>query len=127
MIMATQIFRRGDLYYADLSQFRGSEQGGTRPVLVFQNNLGNIHSPTLIVAPLTSKQNKKRNLPTHCDVLGVESLPNRSIVMLEQITTIDKGRIRRYIGEISAEDMRAVEVGVFVSLGLHIPYEVEGP
>ncbi|WP_409968010.1 type II toxin-antitoxin system PemK/MazF family toxin [Bengtsoniella intestinalis] len=122
-----QSYRRGELYYADLGHFRGSEQSGVRPVLVLQNNIGNIYCPTLIVAPLTSKYNKKRNQPTHCELHHVSGLSERSTVMLEQIATIDKHRVSRYIGEISPEDMRNVEEAIYVSLGLTIPYEVEAP
>lgn len=122
-----QTFRRGALYYADLGFFRGSEQGGIRPVLVIQNDIANIYGSTLTVAPLTSKYKKKRNLPTHCVLCHVEGLSERSVVMLEQIVTIDKMRIRRYIGRVSLGDMRNVDEAIHVSLGLDIPYEVDAP
>ena len=120
-------FCRGELYYADLGYFRGSEQGGVRPVLIIQNDVGNIYCPTLTVAPLTSKYNKKRNQPTHCELHDVDGLPERSMVMLEQITTIDKNRVTRYIGRVSVEDMRLVDEAIVISLGIEIPYEVEAP
>ena len=93
------VYRRGDIYIANLNPFRGSEQGGTRPVLVLQNNDGNYYCPTLIVAPLSSKL-KKPNLPTHFLLKKGRGLMTDSIVELEQIKTIDKCRIQRYIGKI---------------------------
>ena len=86
------VYRRGDIYLANLNPFKGSEQGGTRPVLVLQNNDGNFFCPTLIVAPITTKL-KKLNLPTHCYFEEVRGLPEPSMVSLEQIKTIDKCRI----------------------------------
>ena len=86
------IYRRGDIYLANLNPFKGSEQGGTRPVLVLQNNDGNYYCPTLIVAPITTKL-KKLNMPTHCYFEKVRGLAEPSMVSLEQIKTIDKCRI----------------------------------
>ena len=93
------VYRRGDIYIANLNPFRGSEQGGTRPVLVLQNNDGNFYCPTLIIAPLSSKL-KKPNLPTHYLLKKGRGLFTDSIVELEQIKTIDKSRVQRYIGKI---------------------------
>ena len=87
------IYKRGDLYYANLNPYFGSEQGGTRPVLVLQNNVGNFFCPTLIVAPLTSKWIKKKELPTHYALESVPELGLKSVVLLEQIKTIDKRRV----------------------------------
>ena len=109
--------KRGDIYYADLSPVVGCEQGGTRPVLIVQNNVGNYHSPTVIVAILTSKTKKK--LPTHISVdSGEGNLSVSSTVLLEQLRTIDKDRLQRYIGSVSDEKMNEVDQAMLVSLGL---------
>jgi len=108
---------RGDLYYADLNPVIGSEQGGIRPVLIIQNDVGNKHSPTVIVAAITSKEGKSI-LPTHA-ILGAESgLDRDSIVLLEQIRTIDKRRLREYVGALGAGDMSAVDKALAISVGL---------
>lgn len=120
------VYRRGDIYIANLNPFRGSEQGGTRPVLVLQNNDGNYYCPTLIVAPLSSKL-KKPNLPTHFLLKKGRGLMTDSIVELEQIKTIDKCRIQRYIGKIAPEQMSGVEEAIQKSLGMYIPECVEAP
>ena len=118
------VFKRGDLYYANLNPYFGSEQGGTRPVLVLQNNMGNFFCPTLIVAPLTSKWIKKK---VHYTLESVQELGQKSVVLLEQIKTIDKRRILSYIGKVSREEMRAVDEALQVSLDIHIPEEMEAP
>ena len=120
------IYRRGDIYLANLNPFKGSEQGGTRPVLVLQNNDGNYYCPTLIVAPITTKL-KKLNLPTHCYFEAVRGLPEPSMVSLEQIKTIDKSRIQKYLGKITREQMTKVEEAIRESLGMEIPECVEAP
>lgn len=120
------IYRRGDLYMANLNPFKGSEQGGTRPVLVLQNNDGNYYCPTLIVAPLTTKI-KKQNQPTHYYLERVRGLSAPSIVELEQIKTIDKLRVQRYVGKLSPEQMSGVEDALRCSMGLEIPNSVEAP
>lgn len=120
------IYRRGDIYIANLNPFRGSEQGGTRPVLVLQNNDGNIYCPTLIVAPLSSKL-KKTDLPTHYLLQKSQGLVTDSIVELEQIRTIDKSRVQRYLGKITPEQMAGVEEAIQKSLGMFIPESVEAP
>ena len=120
------VYRRGDIYIANLNPFRGSEQGGTRPVLVLQNNDGNFYCPTLIVAPLSSKL-KKTNLPTHFLLKKGHGLYTDSIVELEQIKTIDKSRVQRYIGKITPEQMSGVEDAIRESLGMEIPECVEAP
>ena len=120
------VYRRGDIYIANLNPFKGSEQGGTRPVLVLQNNDGNYHCPTLIVAPLSSKL-KKQNLPTHYLLKKGNGLIADSIVELEQIRTIDKCRIKRYIGRITRTQMAGVEEAIQKSLGMEIPECVEAP
>lgn len=111
---------RGDVYYAELSGTKGSEQGGVRPVVVIQNDIGNKFSPTIIVAALTS-QLKKCKLPTHVDVSkDVEGLPKNSIVLLEQLRTIDKCRLKEKIYHMSPEEMEKVEHALLVSVGLAV-------
>ena len=120
------VYRRGDIYIANLNPFRGSEQGGTRPVLILQNNDGNYYCPTLIVAPLSSKL-KKTNLPTHFLLEKGRGLATDSIVELEQIKTIDKSRVKRYVGKITPEQMSGVEEAILKSLGMVISESVEAP
>ncbi len=110
--------RRGDIYYADLSPVVGSEQGGTRPVLIVQNDVGNRHSPTVIAAAITSQQDKAR-LPTHIRVNSVGSgLTRDSVVLLEQIRTIDKRRLREHMGHLDAPSMNRVDQALHISFGL---------
>ena len=111
------MIKRGQLYYADLSPVVGSEQGGIRPVLILQNDVGNKFSPTVIAAATTSKLNKAK-LPTHI-ALEKEKycLPKDSIVLLEQIRTIDKSRLLDYIGELPTDIMNKVNTALMVSLG----------
>jgi len=108
---------RGEMYYADLSPVVGSEQGGVRPVLIIQNNIGNNYSPTIIVAAITGKA--KFELPTHISLAGMPSLERDSIVLLEQIRTIDKRRLRNYIGTLDEVLMNEVNRALTVSIGLH--------
>ena len=109
--------KRGEIYYADLSPVVGSEQGGVRPVLVEQNDVGNRYSPTVIAAAITSKLDKAR-LPTHIAVPeGTCGLPQNSVVLLEQIRTIDKQRLKEKIGELPALMMARVNEALLVSLG----------
>ena len=110
--------KRGDLFYADLSPVIGSEQGGVRPVLVVQNDVGNKYSPTIIIAAITSQVNKAK-LPTHVDITSSSyGLPKNSVVLLEQIRTIDKKRLREKIGRFDADVMRRVEDALRVSFEL---------
>jgi mRNA interferase MazF len=110
--------KRGDLFYADLSPVVGSEQGGVRPVLIIQNDIGNKYSPTVIVAAITSQINKAK-LPTHIEISANEyGLNKDSVVLLEQIRTIDKKRLREKIGNLDEGIMIAVDNGLQVSLGL---------
>lgn len=113
-----RILKRGDIYFADLDsaeKIRGSEQSGRRPVLVIQNDIGNQHAPTTIVAILTSK--RKRRMPTHVRLHGFSGLRSRSTVCLEQIKTIDKSRLEEYRGNIGTETMKEIEKAIAVSLG----------
>ncbi|NLC03123.1 MAG: type II toxin-antitoxin system PemK/MazF family toxin [Tissierellia bacterium] len=110
--------RRGDVFYADLSPVIGSEQGGVRPVLVVQNDIGNKYSPTIIIAAITSQINKAK-LPTHVEITAPEyGLPKDSVVLLEQIRTIDKKRLREKIGRFNDEMMRSVDDALKISVGL---------
>ncbi len=114
--------RKGEIYFADLSPVVGSEQGGVRPVLVVQNDVGNKFSPTVIVAAVTSRRGKHR-LPTHVDIRAEgNGLSRDSIVLLEQLRTIDKQRLREYIGEVDSEVRDSVDEALGISLGI-IPVE----
>ena len=109
--------KRGEIYYADLSPVIGSEQGGIRPVLIIQNDVGNKYSPTVIAAAVTSKINKAK-LPTHIELNAVEyGLVKDSVVLLEQIRTIDKRRLKERIGELPDSTMNMVNDALLISLG----------
>ena len=121
------IYKRGDVYWADLNPFFGSEQGGTRPVLVLQNDAGNFFSPTLIVAPMSSQVDKRTDLPTHIVLEQVRGLEGPSLIMLEQLKTIDKRRVRSYAGKLTKEQMAEVEAALTGTLGIYITEAVEAP
>ena len=108
---------RGDIYYADLSPVIGSEQGGIRPVLVLQNNKGNKFSTTVIVAPISSKLTKNP-IPTHV-LIRCDSLDKKSVILLEQIRTIDKRRLKEKMGKLDDGLMNKVDSAIAVSFGLH--------
>ena len=108
--------KRGDIYFADLRPVVGSEQGGIRPVLIIQNDMGNKHAPTVIIAPVTSK-NKKSNLPTHVKLTS-HILERNSMVLLEQLKTVDKSRIDSYIGTLSDEEMKMIDKALRISLAI---------
>ena len=113
--------KRGDIFYADLSPVVGSEQGGTRPVLIVQNDTGNRHSPTVIAAAITS-QTGKTKLPTHIPLTGREvGLSRDSVVLLEQIRTIDKRRLREHMGHVDPQMMNQIDAAIAVSFGLQLP------
>ena len=112
--------KRGEIYYADLSPVVGSEQGGVRPVLIVQNDVGNRHSPTVIAAAITS-QRDKTHLPTHIEVQAAAcGLAKDSIVLLEQIRTIDKKRLKDKRGELDLSSMNKVNTALSISFGLEI-------
>jgi mRNA interferase MazF len=112
------IVKRGDIYYADLSPVVGSEQGGIRPVLIIQNDIGNKYSPTVIAAAITSQINKAK-MPTHIELAAKEyGLNKDSVILLEQIRTIDKRRLRERIGRIDDGLMESVNNALSVSFGL---------
>ena len=111
------MIKRGELYYADLSPVVGSEQGGIRPILIVQNDTGNKYSPTVIAAAVTSKLNKAK-LPTHIEINANEfGLEKNSVILLEQIRTLDKRRLFERIGELSPTTMKKVNVALLISLG----------
>ena len=112
--------KRGEIYYADLSPVVGSEQGGIRPVLIVQNDVGNRHSPTVIAAASTSQRDKSK-LPTHIEVSADKcGLAKDSIVLLEQIRTIDKKRLKDRMGELDLTSMNKVNTALSISFGLGI-------
>ena len=110
--------RRGDIYYAELNPVVGSEQGGTRPVLIISNNMGNRHSPTVIIAAITGKAQTKAKLPTHTAVNDFEGLDKDSVVLLEQIRTVDKKRLKQYMGTMPTETMARVDKALAISISL---------
>ncbi len=112
------VVKRGDIFYADLSPVVGSEQGGVRPILVIQNDIGNKFSPTVIVAAITSQINKAK-LPTHIEIMADDyGLSKDSVILLEQIRTVDKRRLRERLGRLDEESMAKVNEALTVSLGL---------
>ena len=121
------VYRRGDVYWVNLDPFFGSEQGGTRPVLVLQNDDGIFNSPTLIVAPMSSRIYKRTDLPAHVVLDQVEGLNGPSLVMLEQIKTIDKKRVKSYIGRFTRGQMDMFDDALSGTLGINIPETVEAP
>ena len=111
--------KRGDIFYADLSPVVGSEQGGVRPVLIVQNDTGNRHSPTVIAAAITSKTGKAR-LPTHIELAARQyGLPKNSVILLEQIRSLAKRRLRERTGRVDGSKMDQVDAAIAVSFGLH--------
>ena len=115
--------RRGDIYYADLSPVVGSEQGGLRPVLIIQNDIGNRYSPTVIAAAITSRMSKAR-LPTHIDIYAERvGLQKDSVILLEQIRTLDKRRLKEKMGHLDDAVMDAVNTAIAISFGLGSPQE----
>ena len=116
--MKCVIIRRGDVFYADLRPVVGSEQGGIRPVLIIQNDIGNRHSPTVICAAITSRMNKAK-LPTHVEIEARKcEIVKDSVILLEQLRTIDKKRLREHIGTVNHEVIGTVDDALSVSLGI---------
>ncbi|WPC17154.1 type II toxin-antitoxin system PemK/MazF family toxin [Pediococcus inopinatus] len=110
--------KRGDIFYADLSPVVGSEQGGMRPVLIVQNNIGNHYSPTVIVAAITAKIQKPK-MPTHVGITAAETgVERNSVILLEQIRTIDKQRLKDQVGQLTTSKMLEVDAALKVSVGL---------
>ena len=112
------MIKRGDIFYADLSPVIGSEQGGLRPILILQNDIGNKYSPTVIAAAITSKLNKSK-LPTHIELSSLEyGLEKDSVILLEQIRTLDKSRLKEKISSLSYMKMQEVNKAMLISLGV---------
>lgn len=116
-----RVYRRVDLYLANLGVPVGSKQGGIRPVVVLQNNVGNYHSPTITIAPLTSKVEKKRRQPTHYLLRKAQGMTRPSMVLAEQLDTCDKMCVIRYLGRVSKGQMHGIDEAVRVQLGYYIP------
>ena len=110
--------KRGDIYYADLNPVVGSEQGGTRPVLVISNDIGNKHSPTVIIAAITSRVRKKKKLPTHLYLGQIEGLPANSIILFEQLRTIDKSRLKEHLTHLDEKYLKSLEFPLLISIGV---------
>ena len=117
--MKEREIKRGDIYHADLNPIFGSEQGGYRPVLIIQNNIGNKYSPTVIVAAITSQP--KTKLPTHVPLQGIDGLEKHSVVLLEQVRTIDKRRLDNYVGTLDRQQMVKVDRALCSSTGVKSP------
>lgn len=113
-----RIIKRGDIYYAELNPVVGSEQGGTRPVLIISNDIGNRHSPTVIIAAITSRVQTKSKLSTHTTVNDFEGLDKDSVVLLEQIRTVDKKRLKQHMGMMPVEIMARVDRALAISIAL---------
>ena len=117
--MTMMLVKRGDIFYADLSPVIGSEQGGIRPVIIIQNDIGNKYSPTVIVAAITSQINKAK-LPTHVEISSEEyGLNKDSVVLLEQVRTLDKKRLKEKIGHMTDSDMEKVDRALRISIGIN--------
>lgn len=115
--MENLTIKRGEIYYADLSPVVGSEQGGIRPVLVIQNDIGNKYSPTIIIAAITSQLSKAK-IPTHIELdATAHNLPKDSVILLEQLRTIDKRRLKDKISVLNDQKMREVNLAILISLG----------
>ena len=112
------VIKRGDIFYADLRPVVGSEQGGVRPVLIIQNDMGNRHSPTVICAAITSKMNKAK-LPTHVEIeAGRYAIVKDSVILLEQVRTIDKSRLKERVCHLDQEVLKRIDKALLISLAL---------
>ena len=128
MISKNWRYSRGDIYYANMEPHVGSEQGGERPVVVLQNDKGNKHSSTIIIATLTSRVDRKPSLPTHVLLDQNPGLTVPSIVQLEQIFTIDKRRVQRFAGQASSEETERIETPLKIRLGMNLcSHKTSGP
>ena len=112
---------RGDVYYADLGTGIGSEQAGYRPVVIIQNNMGNKYSPTVIVAPVTTNHEAKAKLPTHCYIGAESGLDTLSVILLEQLRTIDKKRLGHFVGRLNRAHLRQLNQALATSVDLKYP------
>ncbi|WP_300261787.1 type II toxin-antitoxin system PemK/MazF family toxin [Clostridium sp.] len=114
-INPTRAYLRGDIFYADLPEQNGSEQSGVRPVVIIQNNLGNKYGRTLIVAPITSQY--KKDLPVHSEIYN-NSLERDSTILLEQVTTIDKNKVKEFVGHLTRNELKKLNIALAISVGL---------
>ncbi|AQW26383.1 type II toxin-antitoxin system PemK/MazF family toxin [Clostridium perfringens] len=114
-INSTRAYLRGDIFYADLPEQNGSEQSGVRPVVIIQNNLGNKYGRTLIVAPITSQD--KKDLPVHSEIYN-NSLEKDSTILLEQVTTIDKNKVKEFVGHLTRNELKKLNIALARSVGL---------
>ncbi|BDU93179.1 type II toxin-antitoxin system PemK/MazF family toxin [Clostridium perfringens] len=114
-ISSTRAYLRGDIFYADLPNQNGSEQSGVRPVVIIQNNLGNKYGRTLIVAPITSQD--KKDLPVHSEIYN-NSLEKDSTILLEQVTTIDKNKVKEFVGHLTRNELKKLNIALARSVGL---------
>lgn len=110
--------KRGEIYYANLNPVIGSEQGGRRPVLIISNDIGNKHSPTVIIVPITSRVHTKAKLPTHTEINSFEGLDKNSLILAEQIRTIDKRRLEDYIGKLPESIIKKLNRTLAISIDL---------
>lgn len=115
--MTKQIIR-GAIFYADLDPIVGSEQKGVRPVVILQNDIGNKYSPTTMIAPITTKEYKGKYLPTHVKVTTLNKLRPHSIILLEQVRTIDKSRLKGYVTMLSEKEMQSIDKALIISLSI---------
>lgn len=113
---------RGAIFYADLDPIIGSEQGGFRPVLILQNDIGNKYSPTTMIAPITSKEYRGKHQPTHVSVGALNKIRPKSIILLEQVRTIDKSRLKGFVDILNDKQMKNVEKALKISFGLSNEY-----
>lgn len=110
---------RGNLYYADLESVIGSEQGGIRPVLIVQNNIGNKYSPTALIAPITSRITEKSNIPTHIFIEAFDGITHASIILIEQVRVVDKQRLKSFLGRLNIEKMKEVNDALIIAFEIN--------
>lgn len=114
------MIRKGDIYYCNLGNVNGSEQGGTRPVIIVQNNRGNIYSPTIVIVPITKLENNKKDIPVHVVIRKNKYIKEDSIALIEQIRTIDKKRLIKYIGKIEKDILKKIDLAIKKELDLEV-------
>lgn len=112
--------KKGDVFLASLNPIIGSEQSGTRPVVIVQNNKGNKHSPTVLVAPITSKINNKKNLPTHVFIKAFDGVKYDSTILIEQCRVIDKKRLKSYIGTVDKNIIKEIDIALIEGYGIEV-------
>lgn len=125
MMKKDWVYRRGDIYLANLGKPVGSQQGGVRPIIILQNDIGNYYAPTITLAPLTTKTEKKKQQPTHYYLRTAKGLMKPSTVLAEQMGTYDKQCVIRYLGRVSKGQMRVIDEAVKIQLGYYLTERVE--